>query len=154
MSKKFGLHDATSYLFGCDFFDDDFDPEGKEEHLECAEELLSSYSFNDIFAEWNKYLHDNCKTSEDVINFCNLFAYYGGQDYYIPEAYDFVGYIYYMVDIEREWDNVGDFLDGFCNAILERAGKISLSRDPYYQSWKDPKVLAVIAKYKKGSNLH
>ena len=143
------LKETTSYLFNCDFFSDDFDPDGNEEHLECAENVLSTYAFNDIFAEWNRYLRENCKSPEDVINFCNLFSYYGGSDYYIPNAYDFVGYIYYMVDLDKYWDKAGDFLDGLCISILEKSGDVSLARDPYYQSWKDPKVIASVEKYKK-----
>lgn len=149
MNKSMDISTVTDYLFNCNFFAEDFDPEGKEEHLDCAEDLLSKYAWNDIYPVWNKYLRSKCKTAEEVINFCNLFSYYGGSDYYIPDAYDFLGYIYFMVDIEKNWDKAGDFLDGLCITILEKADEISLDREPYYQSWKDPKMLATIEKYKK-----
>ena len=152
MTDKTNLKEMTEYLFNCNFFSDDFDPEGNETHLQCAEELLSSWSFNDVFKEWNKFLREKCHTPESVINFCNLFSYYGGQDYYISNAYDFVGYIYYMVDIEKYWDECGDFLDGLCISILAKSGDISLSKNPCYQSWTDPKVLARVEKYRLRNN--
>ena len=34
------ISSITKYLFDCDFFADDFDPEGQEMHLETAEKLL------------------------------------------------------------------------------------------------------------------
>lgn len=151
MTDKIDLSKMTSYLFECNFFDDEFDPEDHEEHLACAEKLFDTYAFKDIFNEWNNYLRKNCKTAEEVINFCNLFSYYGGQDYPIPNAYDFVGYIYSKVDISKYWDEAGDFIDGLCTSILEKSGEISLVKDPYYQSWKDPKVLEAVERIKKQS---
>lgn len=143
------IEETTSYLFNCDFFDEEFDPEGHEDHLACAEELIHEKPWAEIYAAWSNYLYNNCKTPEAVINYCNLFSYYGGQDNYIPDPYTFIGYIYYIVDIEKNWDEAGEFLDGFCISILERSGEISLSKNPYYQSWKDPKVLSVIDSLKK-----
>ena len=37
------IKDITTYLFDCNFFSDEFDPEGKEEHLDKAQELQESY---------------------------------------------------------------------------------------------------------------
>ena len=151
MFNKEYLQEKTEYLLNCNFFDDNFDPEGREDHLACAEELFCSYPFTEIFSEWNNYLRKKCLTAKDVINCCNLLSYYGIQDYPIPDAYDFVGYIYFMVDINKYWDIAGDFLDGFCTSILEKAGEVSLMNDPSYQSWNDPKVIAVISKYQRAN---
>ena len=154
MSDKINIEETSTYLFNCNFYDDAFDPEGHEDHLECAEKLINSNPWENIFEVWSNYLYNNCKTPEEVINFCNLFSYYGGQDYYIPKPYDFIGYIYYIVDIDKYWDEAGDFLDGLCISILERSGELSTTKDPYYQSWKDPKVLKVIEtlKLKRANN--
>ena len=149
MSENMDLIDTTKYLFDCDFFSDSFDPEDHEDHLECAEKLLSTYPWNDIFYAWNRYLRNNCQTPESVINYCNLFSYYGGQDQFIQDPYDFLGYIFYMVDIDKYWDDAGEFLDGLSISILEKAGKISTVKDPYYQSWHDPEILKAVEKYKK-----
>ena len=152
MSKEYDLEMSTTYLFGCDFFDEKFDPEGNEEHLECAEEIMDSFLWGDVFQSWNNYLHKNCYTPEDVINFCNLFSYYGGQDNIIPDPYEFIGYIYYMVDMDRYWDEAGEFLEGLSISILEKSGDITITSDPYYQPWKDPKVLAVVKKYTENNS--
>lgn len=143
------IYNITQYLFGCDFFSDSFDPEGKEEHLEKAEQLLDSYSWNEIFPVWNDFLHSNCHSAEDVINFVNLFMYYGAAEQSLPDPYDFVGYILYKVDLDKYWDDAGDTIDSLCNSVLQKAGKIDLESNPYYQAWKDPKVLEVVEKYSK-----
>ena len=38
-------------FINCDFFNDDFDPEGKEEHLDMAHELQEKYPWSDIIDE-------------------------------------------------------------------------------------------------------
>ena len=134
------ISSETEYLFGCNFFSKEFDPEGKEEHLDRANTLLEAYPWADIYDSWNTFLRTNCKTPEEVINFCNLFFYYGGTEQFIPEPYSFLGYIFSIVDWDEQWDKNGDFLDSFCISILEKAGELSLSKDPYYQPWNDPKI--------------
>ena len=142
------IKNETEYLFKCDFFSDEFDPDGEEEHLDRADNLLEAYPWKDIFNSWNDFLHANCKTPEEVINFCNLFYYYGGTDQFIPEPYSFLGYIFSIVDWDKNWDTAGDFLDGFCISILEKAGEVSLVKDPYYQPWNDPKLQQAVNAHK------
>lgn len=149
MTNIESINIMTEYLFRCDFFSDEFDPEGKEEHLDKAYDLLEAYPWKDILTSWNAFLHTNCKTPEAVINFCNLFYYYGGTDQFIPEPYSFLGYIFSIVDWDQFWDTAGDFLDSFCISILEKAGEISLMKDPYYQPWKDPKLQQAVEEHKK-----
>ena len=148
MPDKAEISRMTTYLFDCDFFADDFDPEEHEDHLKCAENLLGTYSWSDIIPSWNAFLRSRCSTPEEVINFCNLFFYYGGTDQFIPDPYDFLGHIYYMVDTEKYWEEAGEFLDGFCINVLEKAGEISTVKDPYYQSWKDPKIISAVERYR------
>ena len=140
------ITEETNYLFNVDFLNDNFDAEGNEEHLDRAIQLIDTHPWNEIFNSWNNYLHNNCKTPEDVINFCNLFVYYGGTDQFIPRPYEFLGYIYYMVDTDKYWDEAGELIDGLSISVLEKAGEISSWNDPYYRSWKDPKILKEIEK--------
>lgn len=149
MNSNINLIRTTEYLFNCDFSSDNFDPDNNEEHYDVATKLLQNYSWNDIFNAWNDYLHQNCKTPESIINFCNLYTYYGGLDYYVPHPYDFIGYIYYMVDINKYWNEAGDLLDNMAITILENSGDLSTTQDPYYQSWKDPRILNAIEEWRK-----
>ena len=148
MSDKQEITELTHYLFDCDFYADDFDPENHEDHLECAEKMYNKYPWSDVFDSWNDYLRHKCQTPEAVINYCNLFSYYGGTDRVIPEPYDFLGYIFYRVDIDKYWEEAGELLDGLSISILVKSGEISTVKDPYYQSWKDPRILSAIEKYK------
>lgn len=143
------LIEATDHLFNCDFNDENFDPDGAQVHLELAEQIISNYSWKNVFEAWNSYLRNRCKTTEQVINFCNLFYYYGGQDHVIPNPYDFIGYLLYMIDVDKSWEETGDLIDSLCVSVLEKAGFVSLVKDPYYQVWRDPKALAAADSYRK-----
>lgn len=143
------ITETTEYLFNCNFFDESFDPDGSETHQELAEEVMSNNLWQDVFTSWNKYLRNNCSTPEAVINFCNLFVYYGGTENPIRDPYDFLGYIFSKVDLDKYWDTAGELLDGLAVAILQRTGDISLAKNPFYQSWKDPKLIKAAEKYKK-----
>lgn len=91
----------TEYLFGCDFFADDFDADETYDHYDCAQKLMEEYKWSDIYDAWIDYLVNNCDTPEKVINFVNLFSYYGGQDQAVKDPYYFLGYIYCVVDMEN-----------------------------------------------------
>jgi hypothetical protein len=143
------IKETTEYLFNCDFFDESFDPEENETHLKMAEEVLGNNLWQDVFLSWNDYLRSKCSTPEDVINFCNLFVYYGGTENPIRNPYDFLGYIFAKADLDKYWDTAGELLDGLAVAVLQRSGEISLNGNPYYQSWKDPKLIQAAEKYKK-----
>jgi hypothetical protein len=106
------IYDTTHYLFNCNFFDDSFDPEGQEKHLDKAYELQKSYPWIDIITEWHNYLYNNYKTPEEVVNFANLFFYYEGASNYNPEPYKFLGYLYAKVnmDIYFTWTSPAIYL--------------------------------------------
>ncbi len=138
------ISSVTKYLFDCDFFADDFDPEGKEEHMEAAENLLKDYPWKDIYKEWSRYLHEECRTPEAVINFANLYMYYDGADNFIPDPGSFVGYLYYMVDMDKYWETAGETFDSLACEIMTKAGLVDLSKDPYYSPNDDSRILAEI----------
>jgi len=143
------ISSITKYLFDCDFFADDFDPEGQEEHLETAEKLLKDYPWNDIYKEWSRHLYEECKTPEAVINFANLYMYYDGADNFIPDPVSFIGYLYYMVDMNEYWDKAGETFDSLACEIMTKAGLADLVKDPYYKPEKDPRIIDEVEKLKK-----
>lgn len=142
------IKEVTQYLFNCDFFDDEFDPEGNEIHLDKAQELQETFSWNDIVAEWHNYLYANCHTADEIINFANLFMYYGGTNEFNPEPYKFLGYLYAGVDLNVYWDRAGDLFDSISIDILGNQQLIDLREDPYYNPLKDPLILSEVEKWK------
>jgi len=138
----------TSYLFDCDFLSDNFDPEGKEEHLNKAQELQESFPWIDIISEWHTYLYTNCNTAESVINFANLFFYYGGADEYNPDPYKFIGFLYAKVDMGTYWYQAGDLFDSIAVDILSNQQLINISEDPYYNPLKDQKIIDEMENWK------
>ena len=135
------IKDTTLYLFNCDFFSDNFDPEGKEYHLDKAQELQESFPWVDIINEWHNYLYSNCNTPESVINFANLFFYYEGADNYNPEPYKFIGYLYSKVNMDIYWEQAGDLFDSIAIDILSNQQLINIAEDPYYNPLKDQKII-------------
>ena len=57
-------------------------------------------------------------------------------------------YILSKMDLEKRWDDCGSLLDDFANTAL----KIDLVKDPYYQFWKDKKVIEASRKYTTEDN--
>ncbi len=112
-----------------------------------AHTILQENSWEDFYACFDNYLRNDCKTEDNVINCVCFFVHYVGLQFKIPsqyDPYDLVGYIYSMVDLEKRWTDC-DVFDDFANQAL----RIDLYNDPYYQFWRDPKIIEIAEKYKK-----
>ena len=141
------IEEYTELLFGCDFFDEAFDPEGHEDHLAASRELFDRYDRHDICRVWMQYLYTECAEAKSVINFANLFVYYGASDLPVPDPVEFVSYLYYRVDMETYWDAAGDLFDTIAVNVFSKAGLIDLMRDPYYSPLKDDRIKAGIRQW-------
>lgn len=135
------IKDYTYYLFNSNFNSDDFDPDGKEEHLDTAEKIKQKYSWKEIIEEWTTYLYKKCFTKEEVLNFCNLFIYYGGTDKYVPDPYKLSGYLLYKLNDVLDEPEIFNLIDGLIVSILEYQGLINLYDNPYYSIEKDSKII-------------
>lgn len=144
------LKDYTNYLFNDNFSSDDFDPDGKKEHLDTAEQIRSKYSWKQIIEEWTNYLYETCSSSEDILKFCNLFIYYGGADNYVPHPYKFSGYLLYKLNDVLDDSNTFNLIDGLIVSILEYQGLINLNDNPYYSIEKDSKIIDAKEKWASG----
>ena len=142
------IKDVTNYLFNVDFYDEGFDPEGEEIYLKKSQELKDNYPWKDIISEWHSYLFNNCITPKSVINYANLFFYYGGADMFNPEPYRFIGYLYAHVDMDEFWEEAGDLFDSIAIDVLQNQMLIDLKDDPFYSPLKDPKILSEISNWK------
>ncbi len=136
------------FLFDCNFFSDDFDPENDEEHLKFAEKFLNYYSWKEIYAIFYEKLTTICTTADSVYNYINLFYYYGFVDMPIAEPYALIGYVLYKIDLKKDWEKYGDFVDSFIVGVLEASGKLDLQENPYYQPWKDENILCAVEKWR------
>ena len=144
------LIEDTKYLFDRSF-EDDLSNDEEDALIERADSIISSYDWRDTFAAWSQYLHENCTTPESVINFANLFWWYGGQDHAIPDPYDFLGYLYYRVNLEPEKYGGADILDSIATSTLKRSGfrEADLELHPDYMPENDPKLLEAVEKIRQ-----
>lgn len=118
---------------------------------ELAQSILNNNPWDEIYENFDNYLRNECKTEDDVINYVYFFVRYCDLNFIIPsqyDPYDLVGYIYSMVDLEKRWDDCGGVFDDFANQAL----RIDLYNDPWYQFWRDPKIIAISEKYKEKRN--
>ena len=143
------IEEYTDYLFNCSFTDDSFDPEDHEEHLEASWELFERYAWEDIYPVWLKHLHTNCQTPEEVINFVNLYVYYEALNKPIKDPIEFVGYLYYKVDMDKYWDEAGELFDGLAIEVLSNRGLVNMMEDPYYNPLKDKRIQNAISNWEK-----
>lgn len=148
MNDKEYIQSETNYLFDYNFNDDSIPEEIEEAHLDRATALLDNYQWNDIFKCWFEYLKANCKTPEEVINWANLFFWFGGSEMSIPEPYSFLGYLYYKVDVSKYVDEAQTVFDGIAIGILEKIGKVNLMNNPNYAPETDPEIIAAVERWK------
>ncbi len=133
-------------IFSVDFFCDEFDPQGEE--YDFAQTILTEYKWNDIYVWFYDYLTTSCINYKEVYNAINLYFNYQFDKQVVSNPYELCGYILYRIDIEKDYDEYGEFVDDFIIGILENAGKINLTESPYYQSWNDPNLLEAKEKWK------
>ena len=143
------LLNETKYLFDRSY-DAEMTVEEEDALTDRAEQLIADYGWQETFSAWSRYLYDNCKTAEAAINYANLFWWYGGQEYIVPNPYDFVGYFYYRVDLNPEKYDGVDILDSIATTVLPKAGcsDADLVLHPDYMPENDPKIVAAVEKYK------
>lgn len=134
------------------FIWDKISADKRKELDEKAEELLNNNNYVDVFEAWNYILRHDCDTEDKVITFVDLMFSFVGFSVAVPhpyDPYDFIGYIYSKVDLEKNWDKCGDTFDSFVNDILMNSNNLDLMKDPYYQFWRDPKILEIAERYGK-----
>ena len=139
----------TEYLFNRSY-DEELTNAEEDALEEYAENVISEYDWRDTFSAWDQYLKTHCTTPESVINYANLFWWYGGQDHIIPDPYDFLGYLYYRVDLSPEKYGGADILDSIATTILPKAGNscADLVLHPDYMPENDPELIASVERYR------
>ena len=149
MDNKQYIQNETEYLFNFDFNDDTISEEIENAYLERANTLINSFPWNDIFICWFDYLQKKCVTPEQVINWANLFFWYGGCEQVIDKPYIFLGYLYYRVDIVKYAEKAQTIFDSVSISMLEKSGYINIIDTPNYVPENDPKMVKAIRTWQK-----
>ena len=143
------LEEPTVFLFNRTY-EDPINEELEDEILDTVDEQIAKFGWKDTFLSWEKYLFDNCTTPESVINFANLFWWFGGQDHPIPIPHHFLGYLYYRIDLDmKKYDTMG-ILDSLSISILTKAGfsEANLVLNGYYTPENDPLIIEAVNSYR------
>lgn len=142
------IDEQTQYLFNR-LYSEELTDDQEDALLDQVDLQISKYGWNDTFASWSRYLYNECRTPESVINFANLFWWYGGQDHPIPTPHKFLGFFYYHINFDSDTYDKADILDSLTRIILSKAGyrEANLVHDPQYMPENDPKIIAAAKEY-------
>lgn len=144
------IDDITAFLYERSY-DTELTEEQEDDILDIVDDQIENHGWENTYKSWYAYLVNNCKTPESVVNFANLFWWYGGQDHPIPEPHKFLGYFYYRINMETsKFDNM-DILDSLSTTILKKAGfrEADLVLNTQYMPENDPKIIAEVENYRK-----
>ncbi len=144
-NNKLNLKETSEYLLS---LDPNYDYSNEElDHLDdLATELLSQYSWSDVYTEWSDYLYNRCPTDEDVIRFAHNFFDYSN-DNVVPDPLQFIAYLYYRVDVTKNRDAF-DIFDSLAITVLPNAGLLGPYDLDYYAAESDPRILKEIEKWR------
>ena len=152
MNKE--IDTITNELFKWDSFNESiYTDEINDECREKAREQIKKYGWENVWKSWYKYLIGNCKNAKDVCNFANLFYAYDGPDFQIDNPYEFLGYIFYYLELcsskfEDEY-NALTIMDGITMDILENSGlRKNLWLDTCYVPEQDQNIINAVEEWK------
>ncbi len=145
------IDEITKYLFDRAYSDNLTDDQ-EDEILDQVDQQISDFGWKETYSSWMKYLVNTCDTSDSVINFANLFWWYGGQDHPITDPYRFLGYLFYRTGFNLENNSNANILDSLATYILPKAGyrEADLVHNPYYTPENDPQIHEAVDSYKSG----
>ena len=131
---------SVDYLYNCDFFSDEFDPEDHEDHLHKLEEIMQKYTYTDFHQASFRWMCSHCEAPEQYINFANLYFYYGEADFYVDNPYPFLAYLYNGIDWDRDHVNAerADHIFWSIAVGLLRHSEIFHGYADEYDPFKDP----------------
>lgn len=154
MGYNENLNKITRSLYDLDYYDDSvFTDETADKYEEIAENSIEQYGWDNVFQSWFEYLVKYCKTPKEVCNFAHLFWSYNGQDHVIENTYEFLGYFYYIMDLnpakyEEKYSAV-TIMDSIANELQENAGlKKDIWCDDNYAPEKDPEIIKAVEKWR------
>jgi hypothetical protein len=144
------LDEITEKLFNVDFEKDLDDEKKYDEYVNMAADTIKQNGWENVYKSWYDYLINCCKSEDSIINFANLFWSYEGYKQVIPNPYEFCGYFYANICLEKQTDII-PVLDGITwNALVNSS--IYSSNDNYFEDFSpfnDEKLLESIDKWKK-----
>lgn len=151
-TRKEELEKTTRFLFDCDFEADDFDPDGAEIHSAAARKMRETHPWREVYDSWLRYLTSHCPTASSVVNWENLFWYYSGMKFPVPNPYPFLGYLLYRTATPEGHmvsEEAMTILDSIAMDMLERIGAVTIDTIDYYGANTDSKVLASAAVWRE-----
>lgn len=152
MTPNISLSETTEMLFSVNL--ETMDDAAYDRCCDQANELFKYYPAKEIFICWDTYMRKNCDTAEKIINFAKLFYNYDGCKLPIEKPYDFLGYIFFKINLDPYGYDEIDFFDGFASEILKNAGYnyVDLCNNPYYSPENDPEIIKAVEYYRTKEN--
>jgi hypothetical protein len=144
------IKETTRKLFNINFEIDLEDDTLSEEYKDIADNLIETNSWSKVYPYWYDYLINECKSEEEILNFANLFWFYDGENYNIPNAIEFCAFFYATISFEHYPDAI-EILDSITIDVFLNSG-IYPREKLYYDEYipqNDPIVKKEINKWKE-----
>lgn len=145
------INEITSKLFIINYEKEFEDDEIGEKYFELANSLIKKYNWHNVYLYWYDFLIKKCKTEKEIINFANLFWYYEGYKYFIPNAVEFCAYFYANISMNTYIENE-PVIDGITWNVLKNSG-VYLKNELFFENfepYKDPILTKTINDIKEG----
>ena len=135
------LANRIHYLFDRNW-DEDLSDEALDQLQQDADDLVAKYGWDNVYPAAIEYLHTNCLTPEQAVNFACYYWTYGWYEHPIPDPHKFLGYFYYRTNFETGKYDSMDILDSLATTILPKAGfsEADLVLNTQYMPENDPKI--------------
>lgn len=153
MSDLEHIKQETKYIFDADWFSDDYDPEGNEEHYDRAMKLQLEYPWEEVYLVWRDYIYENGTSFKELVNLANLCFSYGIQDHVIPDPYEFCSFFMYRWDIAERWNEGGEDIENLIISILDKCGYVNFWAEENTNIFEDERLKLHILKRREEDKL-
>ncbi len=99
------LTEEMEYLYSSGHASGEFSPQEYEEHKKRALKVVEKYSPADFFRASFNWMWGNKRQQEELVNFANLFYYYGGAGCCRSDPYDFLSCLYYVLVVDYYYED-------------------------------------------------
>ncbi len=123
IGRNKAIDEITKKLFSIDYESDFADETLANTYEKIADDQISNYNWQDVYNSWYQYLIKKCKTEQDILNFANLFWFYGGYNYRIVNAVELSAYLYGNISFENHPEAIS-VIDGIAYKTLTNSGII------------------------------
>lgn len=143
------LSDTIEYLFNRPW-DENLSDDEIDALDDKFSETVDIYGWENTLNAILDFMYSNCVDGESACNFAHMFWGYGAYTYSVNKPYEFLGYLYYRMDM-KPWEyDAADLIEGLVKELLSTNG--DESHNPFvnydYLPENDPEIIKEVEKWR------